>query len=68
MSYGGLPYGGEVFGGDGLLTQPIPPGPPPPPVFGPPGRVERVQVMSLHGQPGNQLQRTSPNTLHKQVQ
>ena len=47
---------------------PPPPPPLPPPVFGPPGRLERISAQSLHTQPGNQLQRSTPNTLHKQTQ
>lgn len=40
----------------------------PPPVFGPPSKLERRGTQSLHVQPGNQLTRTPVHSLHKQTQ
>jgi hypothetical protein len=61
--YGSL-LGGTPYGGAGLLVVPPPPQPP----LGPPGHMERVSVASLHAQPGNQLERTGSQSLHRQTQ
>jgi hypothetical protein len=61
---GGGIYGGLIYGGADLIGGPEPP---PPPIFGAPGKMERVQAQGLHSQPGNQLERTGVQSLHRQI-